>query len=366
MADAGPGAHRLGHRRRAPRPVPQLLDAPRRRHVHARRHVGHHDPRQRLRPRRGTADAPGRRRQRGARGRGRNNYRLDYLFNGGNSTTNSVEAPAPDPLLAEFQKTDPATGKPYTQDFGWLNHTWDHAYLDVGCATTNYIEAEVQQNTLWAASAPGPRTAPAVSASCRAPTTRSRSGPRTRTALVPGGHSGFANLVPGNADAVDPPNLDDEVTRDRRDPRGRQLPVGADRPVQGGRLDRTDQSSASVTTPITVTAGQGEVACTWQAVCHAANYLVYREVAGSNNWSLVGSRRDPGRCDSAGDAHRRPHRWIDHQHRGRRHAGADVHRHRRGRARAQGTLDAAHARERARAPVGAEPQLPHRDERART
>ena len=46
-----------------------------------------------------------------------------------------------------FQATDPATGKPYTSDFGWISHTWDHPNIDEGCATQNYIEAELNQNT---------------------------------------------------------------------------------------------------------------------------------------------------------------------------------------------------------------------------
>ena len=221
-----------------------------------------------------------------------NNFRLDFLFNGGNSTTNDATAPAPDPLLAAFQKIDPSTGKPYTDDFGWLNHTWDHAYLDVGCATTNYIEAEVQQNTNWAASAPG-ATAGTGGLGLTSSTDTSLSyGTENPTALVPGGHSGFANLVPGAADAVDPPDLDDEVIG-----AGGTLAAGSYQWAltdQFNAADSTsiDQSSASVTTPIAVTAGD-EVTLSWQAVCHAANYLVYREVAGSNNWSLIGNLATP-------------------------------------------------------------------------
>ena len=124
-----------------------------------------------------------------------NNFRLDMLFNGGNSTTNSATAPAPDPLLAEFQKNDPATGKPYTQDFGWLNHTWDHAYLDVGCATTNYIEAEVQQNTNWAASAPGATPGTGGLGLVNSTDNSLAFGTQNPTTLVPGGHSGFANCA---------------------------------------------------------------------------------------------------------------------------------------------------------------------------
>ena len=72
-----------------------------------------------------------------------NNFRLDQLPNFGNSVVYQAEHGGVDPLLAEFQKTDPATGKPYTQDFGWLSHTWDHAYLDTAAPPQNYIEAEL-------------------------------------------------------------------------------------------------------------------------------------------------------------------------------------------------------------------------------
>ena len=82
-----------------------------------------------------------------------NNFRIDELFNGGGSV--QFAGNGTDPLLAEFKKTDPATGKPYTSDFGWINHTWDHPNLDQGCATQNYIEAEIQENTAWGSSAAG-------------------------------------------------------------------------------------------------------------------------------------------------------------------------------------------------------------------
>ena len=58
-----------------------------------------------------------------------------------------------DPLLGAFQTTDPVTGKPYTGDFGWISHTWDHPNIDEGCATQKYIEAELNQNTSWGAGA---------------------------------------------------------------------------------------------------------------------------------------------------------------------------------------------------------------------
>ena len=101
-------------------------------------------------------------------------FRLDQLFNYGGTVeyqdgeldlpgepascdtgTTPTGTCGPDPLLAEFQATDPATGKPYADDFGWLSHTFDTPYLDVGCATQDYIEAELNENTTDVTAAPG-------------------------------------------------------------------------------------------------------------------------------------------------------------------------------------------------------------------
>ena len=68
-----------------------------------------------------------------------NNFRMDQLYNGGGSVEYQGgllalpgDNAGPDPLLAQFQATDPTTGKPYSADFGWLSHTYDTPYLDVG------------------------------------------------------------------------------------------------------------------------------------------------------------------------------------------------------------------------------------------
>ena len=218
-----------------------------------------------------------------------NNYRLDMLFNGGSSSANSTTGATPDTLLAEFQKTDPATGKPYTQDFGWLNHTWDHAYLDVGCATTNYIEAETQQNTNWAASAPSATKGLGGLGLTNTSDNSLAFGVQNPTTLVPGGHSGFANTEPNAADAVDPPDFDDEVAGAT----GGTFAAGSytyaiTDQFNGADSPATDQSSAGVS-PAVVVGLNGNVTLSWAGVCHAAKYLVYREVTGSNSWSLVGS-----------------------------------------------------------------------------
>jgi hypothetical protein len=62
-----------------------------------------------------------------------NDFRMDQLFNYGSSIAaqsgdleydGSASAPTTyDPLTAEFQATDPVTGKPYADDFGWISHT---------------------------------------------------------------------------------------------------------------------------------------------------------------------------------------------------------------------------------------------------
>ena len=218
-----------------------------------------------------------------------NNFRLDLLFNGGNSSANAT-TPVADTLLGEFQKNDPATGKPYTQDFGWLNHTWDHAYLDVGCATTNYVEAEVQQNTLWASKAPG--TSGLGGLGLTNTTDNSLAlGVQNGTTLVPGGHSGFANLEPGNADAVDPPNVDGPVLATGGSLSSGSYQYAVTDQFNGADPPASDSSSAGVTAATTVPAGRSAT-LSWEGVCHAANYLVYRKI-GTGHWFLIGNVPTP-------------------------------------------------------------------------
>ncbi len=242
-----------------------------------------------------------------------NNFRLDQLFNFGNSVAaqngdllyaGSTTAPSGyDPLLAQFQATDPTTGKPYADDFGWISHTYDTPVMDVGCATQNYIEAELNENTNSIAAAPGAiagtgglgltteTTNQTASANPLGPYSDAL-GEQNATVFVPGNHSGFGNLVPGNPATVDPPQLDQSTSGT-----GGALAAGSYQyavtdQFNGSDSPSVDQSAAYVTAPTSVPAG-GEVTLNWQAICHAANYLIYREVAGSGNWSLVGSYATP-------------------------------------------------------------------------
>ena len=251
-----------------------------------------------------------------------NSFRIDMLFNGGGSVavangsslvgsgdggsgttgttgTTGGTATGNDPLLAAFTSGDPATSKPYTGDFGWVSHTWDHPNVDAGCSTQNYIEAELNQNTNWGlkAAAGGNATTGGLGLASAA-TTTSPYGADDPSVVVTGEHSGLANLLPGNPGQVDPPSLDDAVASATG---GTTLTAGdyayavTDQfntaapgvtPVPG-----TGESAASeTTTPVTVTGATGSVALTWGAVCHAADYKVYRAPVTSGTvgaWSLI-------------------------------------------------------------------------------
>ena len=61
----------------------------------------------------------------------------------------------------------------------------------------------------------------------------------------------------------------------------------------GSDSPSTDQSSAYVTAPITVSGSDNSVTLTWQSICHAANYLVYRAASPYTSWSLVGNLATP-------------------------------------------------------------------------
>jgi hypothetical protein len=237
-----------------------------------------------------------------------NNFRIDQLFNGGGSVAWAAgctlatgaggsgssqgcgATPGTDPLLTEFTKTNPATGKPYTASFGWVNHTWDHSNVDQGCATQNYIEAEVQQNTLWAAkaasSSPGnPNTGGLGLASTTDPAVAL--GAENPGVLVTGEHSGLANLLPGNPGTVDPSFSTATPSATGGTPGGAftvaqpTVTYAITDQFSSGGLE----SSAS-TTVQSVPAG-GSVALTWDAVCHASDYKIYRQIGTTGVWTLL-------------------------------------------------------------------------------
>jgi hypothetical protein len=256
-----------------------------------------------------------------------NNFRIDMLFNGGGSAavsgggslvgagdggggttgstgTSGTGGTGSDPLLTQFTTTDPTSGKPYTDDFGWISHTWDHPNIDEGCATQNYIEAELNENTTWG-------TTPATQGGLGLTGTTDPTaalGNDNPQVVITGEHSGLANLLPGNPGQVDPPSLDDATV-------GTGGTFGSSGPAAGQYVyavtDQfntaapgatpvagTGESAASVSTPVTVAAGKS-VSLSWGAVCHAADYQIYRapwtpDSAGASTgtigaWSKIGT-----------------------------------------------------------------------------
>jgi hypothetical protein len=209
------------------------------------------------------------------------NFRMDMLFNGGGSVQAATSGT--DPLLTQFTATDPTTHKPYTADFGWINHTWDHPNIDEGCSTQNYIETEITENTTWGAKAAAggnPNTGGLGLTDSTDPT--DALGNENPSAIVTGEHSGLANLIPGNPGQVDPPELNAATpattggtlaTGDYVYAISDQFNLAAPgaTPVAG-----TGESAGSVSSTVSVTGPTGAVALDWDAACHAADYNIYR------------------------------------------------------------------------------------------
>jgi hypothetical protein len=227
------------------------------------------------------------------------NFRMDQLFNMGGSAAYQADNGGTDPLLAAFQAKcssncgpgNAEAGKPYADSFGWISHTYDTPYLDVGCATQNYIEAELNENTSVAHQAIG-ATAGTGGLGLAETTDPSLSlGYEDGQVFVPGNHSGFADLVPGNPATVDPPILDsgtvNAVTTGT-------LPAGYYEYAVSDQFTNSStagQSTADVVGPLTVAAGN-TVTLSWQAICHAADYVIYRgynatSATGPFTWTLM-------------------------------------------------------------------------------
>ena len=179
--------------------------------------------------------------------------RLDFAFNGGGSELYKADnAVANDPLADAF--ADPAT----RNAFGWVNHTYDHPNLD--CSTASFISKEITDNVAWGAA---------------------RGLPLDPTEVVTGEHSGLANSRPGNPGTIDPPSFDD-LSADT----GGSLAAGSyDYAISAqSPAGETPASVATVTVP-----ASGRVTATFNAVCHAVAFNLYRSSAGSNSWTQVGT-----------------------------------------------------------------------------
>ena len=219
------------------------------------------------------------------------NFRMEQLFNGGGSVEYQENHSGLDPVLAQFQASDPETKKAYSSSFGWLSHTYDTPYMDVGCATKNYLEAQLNENSEWAAAKPGvpPGTGGLGLTESSEPSVAL--GAENPKVFVPGNHSGFADLVPGNPATVDAPEFDsDELVEEEG--KG-TLKAGSYEYAMTDQFTETGgESAAAVTKPLTVPANGG-VTLEWEDICHAADYKIYRSVAGSKKWFLIGTFKTP-------------------------------------------------------------------------
>jgi hypothetical protein len=186
--------------------------------------------------------------------------RLDFAFNGGGSALWMDQTGAgTDPLVSAVVANKSA--------FGFINHTFDHPNLD--CSSAPFIAKEINDNKAWA-TAHGLTIDP--------------------TEVVTGEHSGLANSRPGNPGTIDPPSIDDA-----------EAAAGTTAGVPTGNYDyalsarsAAGESTASTVTGVPVSATDNAVDVSFNAVCHAVSYQLYRRPSPAGAWSLVGSITRPG------------------------------------------------------------------------
>ncbi|HMJ33394.1 MAG TPA: hypothetical protein VK501_05730 [Baekduia sp.] len=200
------------------------------------------------------------------------NVRLDFAFNGGGSQlwldeVNSDADPAnnatADPLVTALQ--DPTV----RNAFGFINHTFDHPNID--CSTAPFITKEIADNVAWG-------TAHAL--------------PLDRAEVITGEHSGLANSRPGNPGTIDPPSLNDAEPATVT---GGAVPAGTYDYAITAR-SAAGETIASTVAGVAVAAPQNAVTATFNAVCHAVRFTLYRAPTGTTTWSVVGT------LDRAADA----------------------------------------------------------------
>ncbi|HEY6762193.1 MAG TPA: hypothetical protein VI318_22025 [Baekduia sp.] len=208
--------------------------------------------------------------------------RIDFAYNGGGSAqwldqVNNDADPnnnaTSDPLVTAIQANKAS--------FGFINHTFDHPNMD--CSTPSFITKEINDNVTWA----------------------SQHGitidPRE---VITGEHSGLANSRPGNPGTIDPPSIDDVNPTTGTVPPSTTTPPSTTVPasttgVPTGTYDyalsarsAAGESTASQVDGVAVgaTGSTGNtVAVSFNAVCHAVSYQLYRSPAGANTWSLIGT-----------------------------------------------------------------------------
>ena len=192
--------------------------------------------------------------------------RIDNAYNGGGSVAYAEANGGSDPLLSAFQ-ANKAT-------FGWVNHTYDHPNLD--CSARGFIVEEIEQNIEWA---------------------RAAGFAVNGAELVTGEHSGLANLIPGSPGTIDPPGIDEAEAAGR----GGTLTGGTyDYAVTATSVHgETIASTTTVVVPVRRIA-TASVRVSWEAICHATSYKVYRRVSPAGAWSLIATVAQPAIAFRAG------------------------------------------------------------------
>jgi hypothetical protein len=185
------------------------------------------------------------------------NLRIDFAFNGGGSALWQDQTGATsDPLVGAIQANASA--------FGFVNHTFEHPNMD--CSTAPFIAKQVNDNVAWAAA---------------------HGIPIDKAEVVTGEHSGLANSRPGNPGTIDPPSIDEVEPGETPAPAG-GVPAGTYDYALTAHSAAGESTASIVSGTVVDTAGAG-VAVSFDAVCHAAGYTLYRRTASSGAWSVVGT-----------------------------------------------------------------------------
>jgi hypothetical protein len=186
----------------------------------------------------------------------RRGLRLDMVYNGGGSAEYRAEHGGSDPLLTTLRER--------AATFGWINHTYEHPNLD--CSTQLYIEDQIDRNVTWA------REAGLTVAAGE---------------LVTGEHSGLANLLPGNPGTIDPPWQEEPIVSAT----GGSLPAGSWE--YGVTATNAAGETVAEIENVTTSGSTSEVKLSWEALCHATGYKVYRRSSPSGTWRLLETRSQP-------------------------------------------------------------------------
>ncbi|MDX6717293.1 MAG: hypothetical protein QOH30_3851, partial [Baekduia sp.] len=194
------------------------------------------------------------------------NVRIDFAYNGGGSELWKVDNnTTTDPLVTAIMANKGS--------FGFINHTYDHPNID--CSSASFITKEIKDNIDWA---------------------NAHGLPIDPTEVVTGEHSGLANSRPGNPGTIDPPSIDDLEQTSSTTPASTTTPATTG--VPAGTYDYalsanstpTGESTASILPGVVVPAGTQSAVVSFNEVCHAVTYNLYRRPATTGAWSLVGTK----------------------------------------------------------------------------